>query len=132
MPDGALLDRFLTLAAPFLPFDGMNEKGLAIALLEQYNIYFSGGIECHYLIADASGRSVIAEYFDQQLCVVEAEAAYQIASNFIAYNGLNIGEGFTEFARYDKVHAAIERSKGTLEAEQAREKFLHTEKRITG
>lgn len=158
LPDGTLLDRFLTLAAPFLPFDGMNEKGLAIALLavleaeppyhsdgimintttairlvldkaasveeavallEQYNIYFSGGIECHYLIADASGRSVIAEYFNQQLCVVEAEAVYQIASNFIAYNGLNIGEGFTEFVRYDKVHAAIERSKGTLEAEQA-------------
>ena len=87
LPDGSFFDCFLTLAAPFLPFDGMNEKGLAIALLavpeadvpydpdkitlntttairlvldkaatveeavdllKQYNIYFSGGIECHY------------------------------------------------------------------------------------
>lgn len=152
--DGSLFDRFLTLAAPFLPFDGMNEKGLAIALLavpqaevptdpnkvtlntttairlvldkaatveeaiellKLYNLYFSGGIECHYLIADASGHSVLVEYVDQKLCVVEAAADYQIASNFIAYNGLNIGEGFTEFERYDKVQNAIEANGGTLE-----------------
>lgn len=158
LPDGSLFDRFLTLAAPFLPFDGMNEKGLAIALLavpqaevpndpnkvtlntttairlvldkaasveeavallRQYNLYFSGGIECHYLIADASGRSVLVEYVGQELCVVEAETDYQIASNFIAYNGLNIGEGFTEFERYDKVQAAIEANGGTLEEDQA-------------
>ena len=158
LPDGSFFDCFLTLAAPFLPFDGMNEKGLAIALLavpeadvpydpdkitlntttairlvldkaatveeavdllKQYNIYFSGGIECHYLIADASGHSVIVEYVNQELCVVGTEAEYQIASNFIAYVGLNIGEGFTEFERYDKVQNAIEANNGILEANQA-------------
>ncbi len=158
LPDGSFFDCFLTLAAPFLPFDGMNEKGLAIALLavpeaevpynpdkitlntttairlvldkaatveeavallKQYNIYFSGGVECHYLIADASGHSVIVEYVNQELCVVEAEAEYQIASNFIAYDGLHIGEGFTEFERYDRVQEAIESNNGILEASQS-------------
>ena len=158
LPDGSFFNTFLTLAAPFLPFDGMNEKGLAIALLavpkaevpynpdkitlntttairlvldkaatveeaiellKQYNIYFSGGIECHYLIADASGRSVIVEYVNQELCVVESETEYQIASNFIAYNGLNIGEGFTEFERYDRVQNAIEENNGILEVSGA-------------
>lgn len=158
LPDGSFFDCFLTLASPFLPFDGMNEKGLAIALLavpkadvpyhpdqvtlntttairlvldkaatveeaiellKQYNIYFSGGIACHYLIADASGRSAIVEYVNQELCLVETEAEYQIASNFIAYDGLNIGEGFTEFERYDKVQNAIEANSGVLEASQA-------------
>ena len=158
LPDGSFFNCFLTLAAPFLPFDGMNEKGLAIALLavpeaevpynpnkitlntttairlvldkaatveeavgllKQYNIYFSGGIECHYLIADASGHSVLVEYVNQELCVVEAEAEYQIASNFIAYDGLNIGEGFTEFERYDKIQNAIETNGGILKASQA-------------
>ena len=158
LPDGSLFDRFLTLAAPFLPFDGMNEKGLAIALLavpeaqppynpdkitlntttairlvldrastveeavallEQYNIYFSGDIECHYFIADASGHSVIVEYFDQNLQVVEAAAEYQIASNFIAYNGLNIGEGYTEFERYGKVQNVIEANGYTLDESKA-------------
>ena len=158
LPDGSFFNTFLTLAAPFLPFDGMNEKGLAIALLavpraevpynpdkitlntttairlvldkaatveeaiellKQYNIYFSGRIECHYLIADASGHSVIVEYVNQELCVVESETEYQIASNFIAYNGLNIGEGFTEFERYDRVQNAIEENNGMLEVSGA-------------
>ncbi|MDR0840037.1 MAG: linear amide C-N hydrolase [Christensenellaceae bacterium] len=147
LPNGLSLDSFLTLAAPFLPFDGMNEKGVAIALLavpeaslendeekitlntttairlvldkaasvdeavallRQHNIYFSGGINCHFLIADASGKSVLVEYYDGQLQTITTEENYQIASNFIAYNGVNIGEGFDEFERYDKVKAAIE------------------------
>ena len=153
LPDGSLFDKFLTLAAPFLPFDGMNEKGVAIALLavpeaeppydsnkitlntttairlvldhastveeavellRNYNIYFSGGIECHYLIADASGRSVIVEFYDGELQIVEAETDYQIATNFIAYNGLNIGEGFTEFERYDMVEKELSDNNGIL------------------
>lgn len=158
LPEGSVLNKFLTLAAPFLPFDGMNEKGLAIALLavpeaeppfdsgrvtlntttairlvldkaatvdqavellRQYNIYFSGGIECHYLIADSSGRSVLVEYYDKGVQVVEADGDYQIATNFIAYDGLNIGEGFTEFERYDAVKAEIEANKGVLSEDNA-------------
>jgi hypothetical protein len=156
LPNGLSLDSFLTLAAPFLPFDGMNEKGVAIALLavpeiqlanddnkitlntttairlvldkaanideavallRQYNIYFSGGIDCHFLIADASGKSVLVEYYDGGLQTVTTDENYQIASNFIAYNGVNIGEGFSEFERYDTVKAAIE-NKGFLTEEQ--------------
>ncbi len=158
LPDGISFDSFLTLAAPYLPFDGMNEKGLAIALLavpevhlenddskitlntttairlvldkaatvdeavvllRQYNIYFSGDIYCHYLIADSSGSSVIVEYYDGGIQVVKADTTYQIASNFIAYNGVNIGEGFTEFERYDTVKTAIENNGASLSEDQA-------------
>lgn len=158
LPDGTIFHRFLTLAAPFLPFDGMNEKGLAIALLavpeaqapydsgkitlnttttirlvldkaatveeaiellKQYNIYFSGDIKCHYFIADASGHSVIVEYFDQGLQIVETDQEYQIASNFIAYHGLNIGEGYTEFERYHKVQNTMEKNGCILDKHKA-------------
>ncbi len=158
LPDDSLFGRFLTLAAPYLPFDGMNEAGLAVALLavpeaqppheagrvtlnttaairlmldkaatvdealallRQYNIYFSGGIPCHFLLADAGGRSVLAEYWGGALRTVEAEGAYQAASNFVAYDGLNLGEGYTEFQRYDAVCRAIEENGGTLDAAQA-------------
>lgn len=150
---GVRFDNFLTLAAPYLPFDGMNEKGVAIALLavpevqirndenkitlntttvirlvldkasnvdeaiellKGYNIYFSGDIYCHYLIADRTGRSVIVEYYDNDLQVVETDKEYQAASNFVAYNGLNIGEGYTEFDRYDKVINKIEDRNNSL------------------
>ena len=59
------------------------------------------------------------EYVNRELCVVEAETGYQIASNFIAYDGLNIGEGFTEFERYDRVQNVIEANNGILEADQS-------------
>lgn len=50
---------------------------------------------------------------------MEPEKEYQIASNFIAYDHLNIGEGFTEFERYDTVQNAIEANGGVLNEEQA-------------
>jgi penicillin V acylase-like amidase (Ntn superfamily) len=156
LPEG--LNSFLALAGPYLPFDGVNEKGVAIALLavheaslqydeskitlntttairlvldyaanvdeavallKEYNIYFSGDIDCHFLIADASGESVIVEYWDGQLQTVPPDKDYQVASNFIAYNGLNIGEGFTEFERYDKAVQRIEEKAGILTEMQA-------------
>jgi len=153
LPSGLNPSSFPALGAPFLPFDGMNEKGVAIALLavpeaeppfyenrvmlntttairlvldqaanideaiellHQYNIYFSGGIYCQFLIADASGRSIIVNYWDGELKVTETDEDFQIASNFIPYNDLNIGEGFDEFERYDRVRAAIENNDGIL------------------
>jgi len=157
LPTPMGLNSFLTLAAPYLPFDGMNEKGVAMALLavpeahistdaskvtlntttairlvldkaatvdeavdmlRKYNIYFSGDIKCHYLIADASGKSVIVEYWNGEVQAVESDKAYQIASNFIAYDGLNIGEGYTEFERYAAVQKMIEENRGKLTREQ--------------
>jgi len=91
----------------------------AVSLLRQYNIYFSGGICCHFLIGDASGRSILAEYYDGDIKTVETDEAYQIASNFIAYNDVNIGEGFCEFERYDTVKSAITNSGGVLGEAQA-------------
>lgn len=156
LPEG--WNSFLTLAAPYLPFDGVNEKGVAIALLavpevqlnydgnkvtlntttairlvldkaasvdeavellKKYNIYFSADVDCHYLIADASGKSVIVEYWGGELQTVEPDKGYQVASNFVAYDGLNIGEGFTEFDRYDKVDRAIQNNGGKLSEQQA-------------
>ena len=156
LPEG--FNSFLALAAPYLPFDGVNEKGVAMALLavpqvqidndenkvtlntttairlvldkaatvdeavellRNYNIYFSADVNCHYLIADAAGRSVIVEYWDGKLQTVEPEDDYQVASNFVAYNSLNIGKGFTEFDRYDKVVQCIEANDGKLNEQQA-------------
>lgn len=156
LPEG--FNSFLALAAPYLPFDGVNEKGVAMALLavpevqlnndenkvtlntttairlvldkaatvdeavellSQYNIYFSADVNCHYLIADSTGKSVIVEYWDGKLQTVEPEYDYQVASNFVAYSGLNIGEGFTEFDRYDKVVQSIASHNGKLNEQQA-------------
>lgn len=158
LPSGLNFESFLALSAPYLPFDGMNEKGVAMALLavpeanlendeskvtlntttairlvldkaatvdeavellRQYNIYFSGDVDCHFLIADKSGKSVLVEYYDGKLQTVTTDKDYQIATNFIAYDGLNIGEGYTEFDRYDAVEKAITDNGGKLTEQQA-------------
>jgi len=157
-PSGVNPGSMFALATPYAPWDGMNERGLAIALLavpeaygpnddnkltlgtttiirlvldkastveeavslmRKYNIYFSAGIYSHFLIADRSGNSVLVEYWDGALQTVTSPNNYQVASNFIAYNGLNIGEGFNEFERYDTVIHTIEENGGLLSEQQA-------------
>ena len=54
---------------------------------------------------------------------------FQIASSFIPYSGLNIGEGFDEFERYDKARTVIEGNGGILSEMQAIE--LLTEVGVT-
>ncbi|MDE6663469.1 MAG: choloylglycine hydrolase, partial [Lachnospiraceae bacterium] len=71
-----------------------------------------------YLIADSTGKSVIVEYYDNDLQVVETDKEYQAASNFVAYNDLNIGEGYTEFDRYYKVIKKIEDSNNSLNMDE--------------
>jgi len=157
LPRGLNINSFLALAAPYLPFDGMNEKGLAIALLavseaappfdenkitlntttavrllldkaatvdeaiallQHYNIYFSDGIDCHFLIGDARGNSALVEYYDNGMQIVTTNQPYQIASNFIAYNGINIGDA-DDFQRYDTVKEALDHNGGRFSVTQA-------------
>ena len=164
LPEPQRLSSFLTLAAPYLPFDGVNEKGLAVALLavyktqgpndpkhvtlntttairllldkaatvpqaeallKQYNIYFSAGVDCHYLIEDASGASVVAEYWDHGVQFVKSTENYQAVTNFIQYKGLNIGEDGSkdytgeEFKRYDSITNRLKKSSGVISANDA-------------
>lgn len=158
LPKPLSLSSFLTLAAPYLPFDGMNECGVtisllavpyaeppqapdkitlntttairlvldkaanveeAMSLLKNYNYYFSGDVDCHFLIADKMGRTVLVEFMENDVKFIETDKNYQIASNFIMYNGLNIGEGYTEFESYDAVDKRLSQSKGIISEKDA-------------
>jgi hypothetical protein len=50
---------------------------------------------------------------------VVPDANYQIASNFIADDGMNLGNGLTELERYDGVHAYIKERNGMLSEDHA-------------
>lgn len=158
LPKPRSLNSFLTLAAPYLPFDGMNECGVtmallavpyaeppqdtdkitlntttairlvldkaanveeAMSLLKNYNYYFSGDVDCHFLIADKTGRTVLVEFMENDVKFIETDKNYQIASNFIMYKGLNVGEGYTEFERYDTVEEKLSQSKGIISEKDA-------------
>jgi len=142
------------LASPYIPADGLNEKGVTIAvltvaeakpphceskitlptttairlvldkadsvneavkLLRQYNIYFSLDITCHFHIADASGHSVIVEYWDNDIKVTESP----IASNFIACKTDEIIAQGNAVERHDIAKGFIDSNKNVLNKSQA-------------
>ncbi len=124
--------RLMSAAAPYAPMDGMNEKGLcvavlmiedrpgfdqdtekpdlttttavrllldkaantdeALALLEQYDLHASAGMMVHFAIADANGRSVVVEYVDHKMSVVETP----VVTNFYLTLGEKYGIGTEE------------------------------------
>jgi len=131
-PD-SFLKKIITLAAPYAPLDGLNEKGLsigvllipddptnqqtkkidittttavrlvldkastveeAVKLLKQYDMHSSAKSNYHFQIADASGKSVVVEYIDNQISIVESSQTYQMATNFLLTKGdFNFGHG---------------------------------------
>ncbi len=158
LPKPGDLNSFLTLAAPYLPFDGMNETGLcvallavpkakppyedgrvmlntttairlmldhagaveeAVALLADYNLYFSGDIDCHYLVSDAAGDAAVIEFWEGKLHTVRSPEPYEIATNFVMTNGVNLGEGFNEFERFDTIEQCLMQGGGVLTAGEA-------------
>jgi len=110
----SLLKSILALAAPYAPLDGVNEKGLAIgvlqldvaptkqdtgklkitttaairmildkaatvdeaiALLSQYDMQSSANGCYHFQIADAFGKSVVVEYVNDEMVVLDLSCA---------------------------------------------------------
>jgi predicted choloylglycine hydrolase len=111
---------------PYYPFDGLNEKGVAvgmnalsqseapydpsrvtigelqlirlvldyaasteeaISLIQQYNIRMENP-PIHYLIADTSGHSVVIEFVNGQMLIMENTNPWQVTTNFVI-NGLD-------------------------------------------
>ncbi len=116
-----VIDRIVAMGAPYFPLDGMNEKGLAVGvlqlqapptdqnsekidvdttlairilldkaatvdeaveLLKSYDMHASAGGCYHFQIADATGRSVVVEYVEDEIKVVEAKDGFIAATNF--------------------------------------------------
>jgi hypothetical protein len=150
-----LEDRAPLLATQTLPFDGMNENGLAIgmaavpggqgpydpdretinsiliirkvldhardvdealALFEQYNISVSGGPPVHYLIADASGRSVVVELDGNEVIVIPNEGDWQVMTNFLL-NQVDDPDGHC--ARYDGLSQGLAEANGEVSVPDA-------------
>lgn len=157
-PSG-FMNKCLLLAAPYIPFDGMNEKGVAICvnmvnggaiqqntekidittttlirlvldkakdvdeaieLIKKYDLHDSTGGPYHFQIADKSGKSVIVEYYENEIQVIESENNYQIMTNH-TLNNLENGEStFNEtYKRYDTINNTLSQTNGVLSVENS-------------
>jgi hypothetical protein len=135
---------------PYFPFDGMNEKGVAvgmnalshaqgpydpskvtigelqlirlvldyasstreaISLIQQYNIRMDDP-PIHYLIADSSGHSVIIEFVNGKMEIMENTDPWQVTTNFII-TGLDSYESAPCW-RYKYACEALDHNNGSL------------------
>lgn len=157
LPD-TFKDSLLTLAAPYAPLDGMNEKGLcvgvllidteptnqqtdkidittttairllldkaatveeALELLSNYDMHSSADSCYHFQIADAAGKSVVVEYIENEMKVVEPVEFYQAATNFLLTPGeYTFGKGQD---RYEILMKGLQENEGVLNQEEAME-----------
>lgn len=83
----------------------------AVELLKQYDMHHSIGAAHHLSIADATGRSVVVEYIDGELCVTDTT----VVTNFYLTPGDKYGIGSEQsHRRYDILIAA-----GSVDSSQA-------------
>lgn len=90
----------------------------AVELLRQYDMHSSANSCFHFQIADAEGSSVVVEYVDNELSVVESEEDYLWCTNFFLTEGewYNIGGGQD---RYEILGDALKAAGGVLADEAA-------------
>lgn len=144
------------LDAPHLPFDGMNEHGLAIGMaavppgkmqpdanketsgslgiirqmldharnvdeavgiMRSYNIDFDGGPPLHYLLADTTGKSVLVEYYNGEMHILNNEEPWHLATNFLRSSVNDPADG--NCWRYNKIAAQLASTNGRIDAKAA-------------
>ncbi|MBN2392944.1 MAG: linear amide C-N hydrolase [Anaerolineae bacterium] len=129
------------LDAPYLPFDGMNEYGLAIGMaaipdspmphdpakktigslgiiremldhartvdeaitvMGDYNVDMGGGPAIHYLIADATGKAALVEFYEGEMVAIPNDTAWHQSTNFLL-SAVTTGSPKNHCWRYDKI-----------------------------
>ncbi len=156
LKDSALPYRTFLLDAPYLPFDGMNEMGLAVgmaavppgdmisdpgkqtigsllvireildhagdideavSILESYNIDYGNAPALHYMIADASGRAALVEFYQSEMHVLYNQNAWHQATNFLRASTGESAEGHCW--RYDMLSERLVSNTGKLSSQEA-------------
>ena len=86
----------------------------ALKLLEGIDMHSDIGSAHHYAMADASGRSVVVEYVDNKMVVVESPA---LANHYLCEQKLN--EGLKEGDdRYDRLCLRFDQTGGVMNEKQ--------------
>lgn len=86
----------------------------AVALLRRYNIDFDG-VPCHFLIAEASGKSVVVEFVDGRIEIVPSTQNWQVSTNHLLC-GTSTAESQSSCVRYKTASDWLARSGQEVDA----------------
>lgn len=121
VPQNPALPTISSAVARRLVLDHARDVGEAVALLQHYNLSNLDGYY-HFLIADATGRSVAVEYLEGKLQVIEdVQQPWQAITNFNltrmgSYSPQDESLGLW---RYQKMAEEISQKKGVLSSAEA-------------
>jgi hypothetical protein len=107
-----------SLAAIRLVLDYAKNVDDAVSLLSRYNIDFAGGPPVHYLVSDATPRSVVIEFLDNDMLVIPSDGPWQAATNFIL-TGYVFDDSPSDCWRYNTVHNALTETSGVTSSADA-------------
>ena len=109
-------DLTTTAAIPYMLKNAANVDE-AVKLLEGIDMHSDIGSAHHYAMADASGRSVVVEYVDNKMVVVESSA---VANHYLCEQKQNVGlaEGDD---RYDRLCQRFDQAHGVMNEKQLTE-----------
>lgn len=99
----------------------------AIKLLENYDIFSSGGVSHHITISDATGRAVVVEFFDGNMLVLENR---HYVTTFGIYDNGILSADSTVVERYNSLREDYESRKGIMAKDDiahALSKVVHTD-----
>lgn len=104
-----------------LVLDYATDVESAVSLISNYNVdLFTGGENpTHYLIADASGSSVVIEWIDNQMNIIQDDNPWQVSTNFIL-SGVDIPEQVACW-RYLTAYNILQELNGRLDKQEAME-----------
>jgi hypothetical protein len=97
----------------------------AIEILKQYDIYASGGISHHLAISDAAGTSVVIEFVDGELVVLNTSTV----TNFNLIHGNTAAGGESAKQRFEYLSSLYEENGGSLTVQQVKEALAQVSQR---
>lgn len=90
----------------------------AVKMIKNYNMDFCDpSSPCHFMIADATGASVVIEYVNGEMQTVYSDKPYQTVTNFILYN--NPYYRIDGLDRYQRIEAKLKETGGILTEKEA-------------
>lgn len=90
----------------------------AIEMIKNYNMKFLNmEFPSHFMIADATGASVVVEYVNGEMQTVYSDKPYQIVTNFVLYNNPKLWGFGAE--RYEGIETKLKETNGILTEKDA-------------